>query len=180
MLTGYDVSLNDIAKEIGRSGVTVRTWWRQGRIKPDGRWEAIPAKLSRRRLKKHVYVRNTKKLQDWCDKVKTESRFPKPRPSRAGRTRIRRDRMKKIDKLFEIFNDKTEARDDDKELAIWFYRCVQVLFLASRDKNAPRFPLLEGLEALQACDGTEWVSRYPNMEKTIKQLPSPPGNYAAN
>jgi uncharacterized protein YecE (DUF72 family) len=161
MLTKHIVSLIDVAKEIKKSGVTVRHWWREGKI---------PTKRAKRG-KKHVYLHNSKKLQAWCDKQNAAGQVVKARPSRAGQ--ISRRRQADMDKLFEMLKNRTKVTAKEKEEALCFFNCMfKLLDAREGPKPRPVYPLLEGIEALFRSREFLTDKKYVYLDDDIERLPT--------
>jgi hypothetical protein len=97
--------------------------------------------------------------------------------------RISRRRQEKIEKLHEILVNETEVSASDKEVALWYYRCLFTLWWARVGISLREWPLLEGIHALYESKiifGRGLKFDHYGIEETIERLPTYSETNAAN
>jgi hypothetical protein len=164
-MTGNPVlSVGDIAKETGLS--RQRIW----QLAVTG---AIPAERANPNGKHHRF-HDSATFAEWRKEKARQSARPPARQVRRA-YRISQRRQEKIEKLHEILVNETEVSASDKEVALWYYRCLFTLWWARVGMSLREWPLLEGIHALYESKiifgrGLE-IDHY-GIEETIKRLPT--------
>jgi hypothetical protein len=117
---------------------------------------------------------NSKRLRKWIDEQKQLKEKEKT-ASRAPRS-VGQRRAEEIKKIEDILNDQMEVSAEDKKLALEYFNCLDVLWMARHGLFFWRqFPLLEGLHALYQSKlifGHGLKIDVWGLESAIKRLPT--------
>jgi hypothetical protein len=167
-MTGNPVlSVGDIAKETGLS--RQRIW----QLAVTG---GIPAERANPGGKQHRFI-DSPSFAEWRKEKARQSARRRAgqvrRPYRVRRAYLRR--QEKIEKLHEILVNETEVSASDKEVALWYYRCLFTLWWARVGMSLREWPLLEGIHALYESKiifGRGLKIDHYGIEETIERLPT--------
>jgi hypothetical protein len=164
-MTGNPVlSVGDIVKETGLS--RQRIW----QLAVTG---GIPAERANPGGKHHRF-HDSAAFAAWRKEKARQSARPPARQVRRA-YRISQRRQEKIEKLHEILVNETEVSASDKEVALWYYRCLFRLWWARVGMSFREWPLLEGIHALYESKiifGRSLKIDHYGIEETIERLPT--------
>jgi len=125
---------------------------------------------------------NSKRLRKWKDEQKQLKEKEKT-VSRAPRS-VGQRRAEEIKKIEDILNDQMEVSAEDKKLALEYFNCLDVLWMARHGLFFWRqFPLLGGLHALYQSKlifGHGLKIDVEGLKSAIERLPTRSEPYAAN
>jgi hypothetical protein len=173
-MTGNPVlSVGDIAKETGLS--RQRIW----QLAVTG---GIPAERANPDGKQHRF-HDSATFAAWRKWKARQSARPRGLSPVQRSQRISRCRQEKIEKLHEILVNETEVSASDKEVALWYYRCLFMLWWARVGMSLREWPLLEGIHALHESKiifGPGLKIDHVGIEETIERLPTYSETNAAN
>jgi hypothetical protein len=172
-MTGNPVlSVGDIAKETGLS--RQRIW----QLAVTG---GIPAKRANPSGKQHRF-HDSATFAAWRKGKARQSARPRGLSPVQRSHRISRRRQEKIEKLHEMLVNETEVSASDKEVALWYYRCLFTLWWARVGMSLREWPLLEGIHALyeKIIFGPGVKIDHYGIEETIERLPTYSETNAAN
>jgi hypothetical protein len=145
-MTGNPVlSVGDIVKETGLS--RQRIW----QLAVAG---GIPAKRANPNGKQHRF-HDSAEFAAWRKK-KAARRSAKPGVQVPRAHRIARRRREKIDRLMEIFKNKTEVNPREKELALAYHFVLTRLWSRKILPSFTPLPLLEGIQAIHESK-SQWL-----------------------
>ena len=162
------LSVGDIAKETGLS---------RQRIWQLAVTERLPAKRFNPGGKQHRFY-DSAEFAAWRKRKKAALRRATPSVQVSRAVRVGRRRAKKIQNLLEIFENKTEVREVEKEEALQYLDTL-VFFIMSKQGLADLYggprPLLEGIHALYESKffaGETGLDRFNYLFEEIKKLPT--------